>query len=88
MDRLFQMPSVWIVPTWMHGWPSLVVESAGGATLMLGLAWLHPPAVRWVSALAVSLAYERFIDPHGFSWADVLQRLPAMVGVEVLRYAL
>jgi hypothetical protein len=64
-------------PFWW-AWPSLAVEIPVGAGLMLYLhAWgpRHAVWLYWLVGLAISLVYERWLDRHGWSWQDVLERL-------------
>lgn len=56
--------------------------ATGAETLELlpGGTWLERLAGKAVVATVGSFYYERKVDPNGFSWADVLQR---MVGILV-----
>lgn len=71
---------------WSWGLPSLVVEILSGLAaylLALPLAWgirqigAEALPLQWLAfalALVLSLVYERWIDPNGWSWVDVAQR--------------
>jgi hypothetical protein len=50
---------------------------AGGIVFML---LLHGSAV-WTFLVfnLVSVLYERFVDPNGWSWSDVLSRVPGLI---------
>jgi len=59
-----------------YRWPSIVVELLSGVLLVgICLLWtggLVPGAAG--TALLVSVIYEKFFDPNGWSWGDVVQR--------------
>jgi len=64
-------------PFWWN-WPSWAVELPTGGGLQLALhAWgtAHPVWLYWLVGVALSLVYELWLDRHGWSWRDVLQRL-------------
>lgn len=75
------MPNPWA------RWPSWAVEFVAGAALELAclgpwIAW-RVPAARLGLALAVSLVYELALDPNGWSWRDVGQRVVGQLAVEL-----
>lgn len=73
-------------PFWWS-WPSWVVEAIAGLGLQLALhlwgpghyLWLY-----WLVGLKISVAYELWLDRHGWSWRDVLQRVPGQVLGEII----
>lgn len=77
-----------LVPHFMWAWPSWVVELIGGAVLVGLFAWVGPRASRIAAELTLSLIYEKAIDPHGWSWADVALRGVGILLVEGLWWVL
>lgn len=64
-----------LIPTWAPSWLVELVSglfAVGGALAAVRLlpAWLAVALL----ATVISAAYEWKIDPHGWSWTDVLQR--------------
>lgn len=73
-------------PFWWS-WPSWVVEALAGLGLQLALhAWGpgHDLWKYWLLGILISVGYELWLDRHGWSWRDVLQRIPGQVAGELL----
>jgi len=73
-------------PFWWS-WPSWLVEALAGLGLQLALHWWGPGHAAWLYAavgLKISMLYELWLDRHGWSWRDVLQRIPGQVCGELL----
>lgn len=76
--------SLHLVPTWAQRLPSMVIETGGGFAVALLVAWCPWWWLRAPLGVALSLYYERYQDPNGFNWNDVLERLPAMLAGELM----
>ena len=77
-------------PFWWT-WPSWIVEALAGAGLQLALhAWGpgHVGWAYWLAGVGISIGYELWLDRHGWSWRDVLQRIPGQVAGEALAIVL
>ena len=73
-------------PFWWS-WPSWLVEAIAGAGLQVALhLWGpgHPPVAYWLVGAAISVGYELWLDRHGWSWRDVLQRAAGQITGELL----
>ena len=73
-------------PFWWD-WPSWAVEvptGAGGQVLLHLWGPCHPAWLYWLVGLAISVIYEMFLDRHGWSWRDVLQRFAGQLKGELL----
>lgn len=73
-------------PFWWS-WPSWRVEAIAGFGLQVALHWwgpAHPLWLYWLLGLAISVGYELWFDRHGWSWRDVLQRVPGQVAGELV----
>lgn len=72
-------------PFWWN-WPSWRVELVAGI-LLQGFLRLWGPGhafwLYWIVAMAISVMYELWLDRHGWSLKDVLQRVPGQALVEV-----
>ena len=68
-------------------WPSWRVEAIAGFGLQVALhVWGpgHALWAYWLVGVAISVAYELWLDRHGWSWRDVLQRVPGQVAGELV----
>lgn len=73
-------------PFWWS-WPSWIVELLAGLGLQLALhVWGpgHPWWLYWLVSTKISVAYELWLDRHGWSWRDVLERVPGQLLGELL----
>ena len=63
-----------MTPFW-YAWPSWRTELVGGATLgLVAAAVTRNVLVAAIASVAISVIYERFIDPRSWSWLDIGQR--------------
>lgn len=72
-------------PIWWS-WPSWLVEAIAGVIIQLALhVWGpgHDLWKYWLVGLLVSVVYELWFDRHGWSWRDVLQRVPGQIAGEL-----
>lgn len=72
-------------PFWWT-WPSWRVEAIGGAIIQVALhVWGpgHDGWKYWLAGAVGSTIYELWFDRHGWSWRDVLQRVPGQVAGEL-----
>lgn len=67
-------------------WPSWVVEGLSGALLQISLhLWgHHAVGICLTAGCLISAIYEAFLDRHGWSWRDFLQRAIGQIVTEIL----
>jgi hypothetical protein len=73
-------------PFWWN-WPSWRVEAIAGVIVQVALhLWGpgHDVWKYWIAGAGISVVYELWFDRHGWSWRDVLERVPGQVAAEIL----